>query len=303
MTHDHDRGLADDLTVLSRYAERRRALLKWGMGLSALPLLACAGSSLEDDTNDSSGAAGSGTTGSGTTGSSGAAGTSSTPTTATTAATTTTASNGTCNAVIPEETAGPYPGDGTNGKNALTLTSIVRSDIRSSIDGASGVAEGVVLTVTLKIVDGQNSCKPLAGYAVYIWHCDRAGNYSMYSAAAASENYLRGVQETDADGTVTFTTTFPGCYSGRWPHIHFEVYPSLGVASSGQNAVATSQLALPEAACDAVYATSGYETSVKNLAGISLATDNIFNDGATLETPATSGDVTSGFSAELVVTI
>lgn len=81
---------------------------------------------------------------------------------------------------------------------------------------------------------------PIAGYAVYIWHCDRAGNYWMYSAAAASENYLRGVQETAEDGTVTFTTIFPACYSGRWPHIHFEVYPSLGVASSGASKVATS---------------------------------------------------------------
>ena len=28
----------------------------------------------------------------------------------------------------------------------------------------------------------------------------RDGNYSLYSEAVADENYLRGVQETDADG-------------------------------------------------------------------------------------------------------
>src|SRR6185369_5105515 len=143
----------------------------------------------------------------------------------------------------------------------------------------------------------------IAGYAVYLWHCDKSGNYSMYSAAAANETYLRGVQETDANGQVTFTTIFPGCYSGRWPHIHFEVYPSLDVATSGDNKVATSQLALLEDACSDVYETSGYEASVNNLAAISLASDNVFSDGATLETPNMSGDVASGFSAKLNVTI
>src|SRR5687768_12031172 len=78
---------------------------------------------------------------------------------------------------IPEETAGPYPGDGSNGANALALTGIVRSDIRASIAGASGVAEGVLLTITLKVVDSSASCAPLAGYAVYLWHCDREGRY------------------------------------------------------------------------------------------------------------------------------
>jgi protocatechuate 3,4-dioxygenase beta subunit len=205
--------------------------------------------------------------------------------------------------VIPEETAGPYPGDGTNGKNALTLSGIVRSDITSSIAGATGVAKGVALTVTLTIVDAQNGCKPLAGNAVYLWHCDRDGNYSMYSAAVTGENYLRGVQETDDNGRVTFTTIFPGCYSGRWPHIHFEVYPSLAVASSGQNAIATSQLALPEGTCKDVYEVEGYSSSVANMAKISLATDNVFSDGAELETPVVTGSVSEGFAAQLTVAV
>ena len=67
---------------------------------------------------------------------------------------------------------------------------------------------------------------------MYLWQCDRDGNYSLYSQAAASENYLRGAQEVDANGTVTFTSIFPACYSGRWPHIHFEVYGSLSDATS-----------------------------------------------------------------------
>ena len=274
--HDHDEGLAHDLSRMADFAARRRALLKWGLGLGALPLLACAGSNL--DSTDMTTEAGAGTAGTGT------------------------GSTDTCS-TIPEETAGPYPGDGTNGANALALAGIVRSDITTSVDGASGVAEGIPLTVKLTVLDGQNGCAPIAGYAVYIWHCDRGGNYSMYSAAAVNENYLRGVQETDADGTVTFTTIFPACYSGRWPHIHFEVYPSLAMASSGNNKVATSQLALPEDACDDVFATDGYAASVANLSQISLTSDNVFSDGVTLQTPTMSGSVDEGYVAKLSVTI
>jgi protocatechuate 3,4-dioxygenase beta subunit len=93
------------------------------------------------------------------------------------------------------------------------------------------------------------------------------------------ENYLRGVQETDDRGQVRFTTIFPACYSGRWPHIHFEVYPSLAKATNSANKIATSQMALPEATAKAVYATTGYEQSTSNLSRVSLASDNVFSDG------------------------
>jgi protocatechuate 3,4-dioxygenase beta subunit len=102
---------------------------------------------------------------------------------------------------------------------------------------------------------------------------------------------------------VTFTTIFPACYSDRWPHIHFEVYPSVTAATSAGNKVATSQLALPKATCDLVYATAGYEQSVTNLAQVSFATDNVFSDGAELEIPHISGDAASGFTARLTVAI
>src|SRR5262245_53449414 len=127
---------------------------------------------------------------------------------------------------VPEETAGPYPGDSSNGPNVLNQTGVVRSDIRSSFAGLSGTAAGVPLVIELTIVSA-SSCTPLSGYAVYLWHCDRDGNYSLYSSAAVNQNYLRGVQAADSTGKVRFTSIFPGCYSGRWPHIHFEVYRSL----------------------------------------------------------------------------
>src|SRR5256885_1418148 len=134
----------------------------------------------------------------------------------------------------------------------------------------------------------------LASRAVYLWHCDRLGRYSLYSSGATSQNYLRGVGETDSTGKVTFTSIFPACYSGRWPHIHFEVYPSLAAATSVGNKVATSQIALPKAACDLVYATTGYSSSVATLSQVSLATDMVFSDGASLELATMSGDVSTG---------
>ena len=112
---------------------------------------------------------------------------------------------------IPEETAGPYPGDGSNGVNVLSESGIVRSDLTSSFGSASGVAEGVPVTVKLKVYDlNGTDVTPLAGAAVYLWHCDREGSYSLYSDGVADENYLRGVQETDADGTVAVHHDLPG---------------------------------------------------------------------------------------------
>ena len=206
-------------------------------------------------------------------------------------------------ATIPEETAGPYPGDGSNGKNALTQSGVVRSDIRSSFAGASAVATGVPLTIKLKLADTSASCATLAGYAIYLWHCDKDGNYSMYSSAVASENYLRGVQATDSDGTVSFTTIFPGCYAGRMPHVHFEVYPSVATATSSTNKVKTSQLGFPDAPCDDVYATSTYASSKTNYANISFASDNVFSDGTSLQIASATGDATSGYVATLQIGI
>ncbi|MET0351164.1 MAG: intradiol ring-cleavage dioxygenase, partial [Rhizobacter sp.] len=218
-----------------------------------------------------------------------------------------TTTTGTCS-VIPEETAGPYPGDGSNSSgsgiaNALALSGIVRGDIRSSFAGATGVAAGVPLIVNLRLVNANNSCADLSGYAIYLWHCDREGRYSMYSSGVTAENYLRGVQSTGSDGEATFTTIFPGCYSGRMPHIHFEVYRSTASATSSVNKLRTSQLAFPDAVCDAVYATTGYSASVSNYSRITFATDNVFSDGVTLQVAEVSGSVETGYIAALTVGI
>ena len=204
---------------------------------------------------------------------------------------------------IPEETAGPFPGDGSIGPNVLEQAGVVRSDIRSSFAGLSGVAHGVPLTVRLQLVHLQNGCVPAPGLAVYIWHCDRAGLYSLYSRGVTDQNYLRGVQESGADGELSFTTVFPGCYGGRWPHIHFEVFPSLAAAADERKKIATSQLAFPEAPCHEAYATEGYERSARNLRGLSLARDGIFRDGVAQQLAATTGDPSSGLVATLAVAV
>jgi protocatechuate 3,4-dioxygenase beta subunit len=146
---------------------------------------------------------------------------------------------------VASETAGPYPADGSNGPDVRTLDGIVRKDIRTSFGTASGTATGVPLEFSLVVHDRGGN--PIAGAAVYAWHCDQGGNYSLYSDGVTDQNYLRGIQTTDASGTATFTSIFPACYSGRWPHIHFEVYRSVANATSGDGPIVkTSQIALPE---------------------------------------------------------
>ena len=205
---------------------------------------------------------------------------------------------------IPDETAGPYPGDGSNGPDALEEAGIVRSDIRSSTGGAGGTAEGVPMTLELALSDLAAGGSAYAGVAVYVWHCDREGRYSMYSEGVESEDYLRGVQVADEDGIVRFTSVFPACYTGRWPHVHFEVYPDEASIDDVAQVIATSQLALPQAVCDKVFATTGYEQSVGNLAELSLATDGIFgDDGGASQLATVRGDVETGFTVTLAVRV
>ncbi|KKD05093.1 intradiol ring-cleavage dioxygenase [Streptomyces sp. WM6386] len=273
--HEHDRGLSYDLPVLAR-----RRMIRLMAGASLIPLVGCTSEDEKAASSPSSSTASPG-------GASSSAG-----------------SSAEC-ATIPDETAGPFPGDGSNGVNVLKESGVVRGDItRSFGDSAGGTAEGVPLSVTLTVVDAASGCgTPKQGAAVYIWHCDRAGDYSLYSEGIADENYLRGVQETDAAGQVTFTSVFPGCYPNRWPHIHFEVYGSLEDATAATSITNTSQLALPEDVCDTVYATEGYEESVPNLAELSLETDSIFRDGHDQQLATVKGSAAEGYAATLTVAV
>lgn len=146
-----------------------------------------------------------------------------------------------------------------------------------------------------------SSGNPISGAAVYLWHCTKDGKYSLYTDK--DQNYLRGVQSADGSGTVTFDTIFPGCYSGRWPHIHFEVYPNVDNALAAKGALLTSQIAIPEAACKLAYAADGYSASVSNLSRVTLASDNVFRDGWDQELGTATGSVADGFTIHLDVNV
>jgi protocatechuate 3,4-dioxygenase beta subunit len=265
MTH-HRHSLAEDIDALMAQASDRRKSLRWLLAGAALPLIGF-GAGCADAV----------------------------------------AASTSCS-VLPEETGGPFPADGRNSNgngvaNALAMSGVVRSDIRSSFNGATGVAAGVPLTIRLELVNVRQSCAAASGAAVYLWHCDRDGNYSMYSSGVTDQNYLRGVQEADSSGVVTFTTIYPGCYSGRVPHMHFEVFRSLAAASNARNRIKTSQLTFPPETSNRVYATTGYSNSARNLANTSFATDNVFSDGISLQLASMTGEIVNGYVATLRVGI
>jgi protocatechuate 3,4-dioxygenase beta subunit len=324
----YDLGLQADLAMWTRKPVERRRILKMGM-LGIGVLLAGCGANAATPTATNTAAT---TSTAASTTASTAVGTATSTATATKAAAASTAASASASAAassstvasapassaastvastttanvaeIPQETAGPYPADGSQASsqmlNALTLSGIVRQDIRTSLTTMK-VAQGIPTTIELTLVNSQASGAPLAGFALYLWHCDREGRYSLYSNGVTSEDYLRGVQVTDSNGKLSFTTIFPACYAGRWPHAHFEIYPSLEQATSSKNAIHTSQLALPEDVCKVVYATNGYAQSVKNLSQVSLAKDNVFSDGYDLQVATVTGDSTNGYVVRLTV--
>ncbi|HEY9354739.1 MAG TPA: 3,4-dioxygenase subunit beta [Arthrobacter sp.] len=288
---NHDRGLEFDLSTLM---SRRSLGMFFGAGGAVAALAACTpGGSTSTASTPASTA-----TATATSGATAAA------TSSPSATPTLTRAIAECTAEIPQETAGPYPGDGSNGPNVLEASGVVRQDITSSFGTGSAKAEGVPLTLTLTLLDNSNGCVPLAGAAVYAWHCDRDGKYSMYDSGLANENYLRGVQEADSNGQVTFKSIFPGAYSGRWPHIHFEVFESMSNATAAGQVLAVSQVALTQTACDDVYATAGYGTSARNFPRTTLKSDNVFgDDGGIYQLATMTGSAAAGYSAGLNVTI
>lgn len=260
---------------------RRQVLGLIGAGAAAAALAACSSDSSKPNTTaDSTDSAGS-------------------------TARSATAADGGATATIPEETAGPFPADGSNGPNVLTQEGVVRRDIRENFGAAANeaAAQGVATDMEFAVVDAATG-DPIAGAAVYVWHCDADGRYSVYDDSLGNVNYLRGVQAAGDDGVVTFTTVYPGCYEGRWPHMHFEVYSSLADATSGSAIpIATSQVAHSETLSRAVYAQPGYEASVDTFSRVSLSSDGVFSDGVDQQTPTESGSPTSTLTLRLVVPV
>jgi protocatechuate 3,4-dioxygenase beta subunit len=191
--------------------------------------------------------------------------------------------SGSCTAA-PTETAGPFP--------TKTPSSFTRSDIRDD-------RTGVPVTINITIQNTNNSCTALASAIVDIWHCDKDGYYSEYGCGGmqpidyTAVHFLRGRQTTDANGLVSFTSIFPGWYTGRATHIHVHVY------NSGGNSLKITQIAFPEGSSSAVTlvntTASGY---TKGMSGYtSNGGDNVFSDDtAGVEIAAVTGSVSGGYT-------
>jgi protocatechuate 3,4-dioxygenase beta subunit len=210
----------------------------------------------------------------------------------------------------PREIKGPFPADGSNGRprpiNVLDLEGIERRDIRASFGGLSGQAEGVPLQLELELRRGGGACTPLPGHAVYLWQNDAAGAYSLYNLREA--NYLRGLQGAGSAGRLTFTTIVPGCYGGRFPHCHFEVFESVAAATAGAEPLLVSQLAFPALECGAIYrADERYGDSLTNLERLPIERDFVFGDsdaaGRERQSVAMQGNPTSGYRGQAIVVL
>lgn len=199
--------------------------------------------------------------------------------------TTTTTSSSTC-AVTPSETEGPYP-DKTG---MINNSAFYRRDVT---EGKPGLPLMLVLTV----VNANSGCSAVANANVEIWHCDAAGNYSEYSQPGfdgTGQTFLRGVQTTDSNGQVTFTTIYPGWYMGRATHIHVDVFVN-------RSLVKTTQVAFPETTTASVYSSGVYASKGQN--PTSNTSDNVFSDGTQSEMATLTGITSSGYTASLTIGI
>jgi len=227
------------------------------------------------------------------------------------------ASESTVCRALPEETSGPFPADGADlpergpgpagpdrqhpVTNILAAPGSVRRDVRASFDTSSTVAAGVPLRLELILLDLSRACRPLADSAVYLWSCNRDGDYSLYGRGIEHENYLRGVQFTDQDGRIVFQTIFPACYFGRYPHLHLEIFKPSARSLDASTRVLTTQLTAPREVCSRVYeGAPGYARSAAQFKGLLPSNDMVFASSSpaelALQTLAMTGDLSAGFT-------
>jgi protocatechuate 3,4-dioxygenase beta subunit len=208
--------------------------------------------------------------------------------------------------LTPSETTGPYPYPGTV-PSSYTTSPLYRSNIigdlptaggGGTISGGATAGGGIVLTLTLTL---QNlSCTPISGARVDIWHCDKRGYYSGYSSTQNGGNwtaytFLRGIQTTDSNGQVTFTTIVPGWYIPRATHIHVQIFID-------GTLLGTTQLAFPQAVSAAVNASSYYNRTYS----YDNSTDQVFSGSTTdldLEMLTIAGSTAAGYAATRIIAI
>ncbi|KAF4317574.1 hypothetical protein BBO99_00006804 [Phytophthora kernoviae] len=171
----------------------------------------------------------------------------------------------------PEVTEGPYY---VNGE-------LIRSNVT---EGQAGVS----LYVELQFVD-VNTCEPVDNLFVDFWHCNSTGVYSGVVAngngdtsdtSNINNTALRGLAPTDSEGLVSFTSLFPGHYTGRATHIHILASYNGTILKnntySGGVGAHVGQLFFDQDLISEVEATSMYATNTQQLT--LNANDNIYNE-------------------------
>ena len=165
---------------------------------------------------------------------------------------------------------------------------------------ATGTADGVPLTIELVVVDQAAGCAPLAGAAVYVWHCDREGLYSLYSEGVDRRELPARRPGDRRRRTGALHEHLPGVLLGA-----LAARPLRGVREprrgrrAAKRASPRHSLRFPDDVCELVYATDGYAQSVENLSQVSLESDNVFGDGAELQLATVTGSVEDGLVAAL----
>ncbi|MFZ3493518.1 intradiol ring-cleavage dioxygenase [Streptomyces sp. 5.8] len=204
-------------------------------------------------------------------------------------------------------TEGPYYLDGA----------LVRKDITEG-------KKGIPLSLNITVQDTTDSCNPVKGAAVEIWHCDAWGYYSGYTTAnpgggapeesedGSSSNdktYLRGYQIANANGVVKFETIIPGWYTPRTCHIHVKVHTGGqkedGTYEGGKTNH-TCQLFFDDATAQAVFSLDPY---ARHSGSYTKLDDDMVYDGKgaaggllTLE-PLHAKDPSKGYASTIVLGI
>jgi protocatechuate 3,4-dioxygenase beta subunit len=193
-----------------------------------------------------------------------------------------------------EMTEGPYYLDGA----------LVRTDITES-------KPGIPLKLSLTVVD-DDTCAPLAGALVEIWHCDALGEYSGFVGGNGHSEpddgtFLRGGVLTGTDGVAKLTSIYPGWYRGRCIHIHLKVHTGVTLTSDGSftggQELHTGQLFFDETVTTAVAKISPYSTNT--VTRTTLAQDSIYDEGGAasglLTLTALGTTTASGYTGTLTV--
>ncbi len=210
---------------------------------------------------------------------------------------------------VPREPVAPYPHElSLTGKSSLAnfwaRSGLLRQDIRSNMDNQGLGASGLPLDLVIRVIRAGCEQEPIPGAAVYVWHSDANGEYSVYGRNDVT--YLRGIGVTGSDGRVQFKSIYPGTYHGREPHVHFEVYRSLNETQAPSKCLLRSRILFPEAVSREIYKSNlMYRRSVKTFEGLVFGKPggSVTNPSSSSQVALVSGSARKGVRSSITVPI